>query len=241
MTLQGGRLLISFRTWWKRTNEQELRTSWATTKRTERANLIWGGRFSERNIGDWGRSRRNSGGGGTVHHGNFYSGVSDERQRTRMWAGRGGRGQEWYGYHGKMCRIKSHGTSPVILPVMSLNKYQDTCKIETKKRKNIDLFYKIKEKAQSHPQMNKQTRQYTIIQSNQTGESDNCIQMDGTCGWREQMRRRLSQFSHSNNMMLTYHFLETLHKEEICSSPQVKNIYYLYLCCYCCYFLSGTH
>lgn len=58
---------------------------------------------------------------------------------------------------------------------------------DKKKRKNIDLFYKIKEKARSHPQMNKQTRQYTIIQSNQTGESDNCIQMDGTCGWREQM------------------------------------------------------
>ena len=84
-------------------------------KRTKRANLIWGGGFSERNIGDWGRSRRNSGGGGTVHHGNFYSGGSDERQRTRMWAGRRGE-QEWYGYHGKMCRIKSHGTSPVILP-----------------------------------------------------------------------------------------------------------------------------
>lgn len=32
--------------------------------------LIRGGRFSERNIGDWGRGRRNSGGGGTVHHGN---------------------------------------------------------------------------------------------------------------------------------------------------------------------------
>lgn len=44
------------------------------------------------------------------------------------------------------------------------------------------------------------------------------------------MTRRLSQFSYSNNMMLTYHFLETLRKEEICSSQQVKNIYYLYLC-----------
>lgn len=32
--------------------------------------LIGGGRFSERNIGDWGRGRRNSGSGGTVHHGN---------------------------------------------------------------------------------------------------------------------------------------------------------------------------
>lgn len=60
--------------------------------RTERANLIWGGWFSERNIGDWGRSRRNSGGSGTVHHGNFYSGESDERQRTRMWTGGGGGG-----------------------------------------------------------------------------------------------------------------------------------------------------
>lgn len=41
------------------------------------------------------------------------------------------------------------------------------------------------------------------------------------------MTQRLSQFSHSNNMVLTYHFLETLRKEEICSSLQVKNIYYL--------------
>lgn len=76
--------------WGEVTNWTHLRSTWAETKRTERANLIWGGRFSERNIGDWGRSRRNSGGGGTVHHGNFYSGVSDERQRTRMWAGRRG-------------------------------------------------------------------------------------------------------------------------------------------------------
>lgn len=76
--------------WGEEANWTELRTTWAETKRTERANLIWGSRFSERNIGDWGRSRRNSGGGGTVHHGNFYSGVSDERQRTRMWAGRRG-------------------------------------------------------------------------------------------------------------------------------------------------------
>lgn len=36
----------------------------------QRGLLIRGGGFSERNIGDWGRGRRNSGGGGTVHHGN---------------------------------------------------------------------------------------------------------------------------------------------------------------------------
>lgn len=85
VTLQAGVCL----TWWKKTIK---RTSRAKIKENwnERANLIRGGRFSERNIGDWGRSRRNSGGGGTVHHGNFYSGESDERQRTRMWVGRRG-------------------------------------------------------------------------------------------------------------------------------------------------------
>lgn len=36
------------------------------------ANLIGGGCVGKRNIGDGGRGRSNSGGRGTVHHGNFF-------------------------------------------------------------------------------------------------------------------------------------------------------------------------
>lgn len=105
--------------------------------------------------------------------------------------GKEGRGQEWYGYHGKMCRIKSHGTSPVILPGWIWT----SIKTHAREKKKIIYTYiygKMKEKAKLHSQMNKETRQYTIIQSNQTGESDNCIQMDGPSGWRSRMMRKLS-------------------------------------------------
>lgn len=123
-----------------KSDERRLQTG-PNERRTERANLIWGGWFSERNIGDWGRSRRNSGGGGTVHHGNFYSGESDERQRTRVWTGKGGDGvgeggQEWYGYHGKMCRVTGHGTSPVISPEWNIQTHA-----KTKEIKKITYFH----------------------------------------------------------------------------------------------------
>lgn len=118
--------------------------------------------------------------------------------------GKEGRGQEWYGYHGKMCRIKSHGTSPVILPGWIWTSIKTHAR---EKQKWYILIGKMKEKAKLHSQMNKQTRQYTIIQSNQTGESDNCIQMDGPNGWRQQMmwKLSLSAFTVFINTKLTYY------------------------------------
>ena len=60
------------------------------------ANLIGGGCVDKRNIGDGGRGRRNSGGRGTVHHGNFF------QTRRRRDEGGGGDRVRWGGKGGGM-------------------------------------------------------------------------------------------------------------------------------------------
>lgn len=94
-----------------------------------------------------------------------------------------GTGMIWLPWQNVQDQKSRHRSSDIA--GMNLNKYQDACK---RKKNYIYIFVgQMKEKAKLHSQMNKQTRQYTIIQSNQTGESDNCIPMDRPSGWRQQM------------------------------------------------------
>lgn len=44
--------------------------------------------------------------------------------------GGGEGGQEWYGYHGKMCRVTGYGTNPVILPEWSAQTHAKTKEIK---------------------------------------------------------------------------------------------------------------
>lgn len=39
-------------------------------------------------------------------------------------------GQEWYGYHGKMCRVTGHGTRPVISPEWNIQTHAKTIEIK---------------------------------------------------------------------------------------------------------------
>lgn len=177
-------------------NWTELRTTWAETKRTERANLIWGGRFSERNIGDWGRSRRNSGGGGTVHHGNFYSGVSDERQRTRMSAGRRG------GDRNDMVTMAKCAGSKVMAQVQwyCRDEFEQVSRHMQERNKNDKYLSAKWKKRQSY------THKWTNEQGNTPSYNpirpENLIivlkwtgQMDGGSKWCENSLSVLSQYS----------------------------------------------
>lgn len=189
--------------WGEEANWTELGTTWAETKRTERANLIWGGRFSERNIGDWGRSRRNSGGGGTVHHGNFYSGVSDERQRTRMWAGRRG------GDRNDMVTMAKCAGSKVMAQVQwyCRDEFEQVSRhmqernkkptyLSSKWKKRPSYTHKWTNKQGSTPSYNPIRLENLIIVFRWTG------QVDGGSKWCE---NPLSAFTVFMNAELTYH------------------------------------
>lgn len=98
----------------------------------------------------------------------------------------GRRGQEWYGYHGKMCRFKSHGTGQVILPGWIWTSTETHADEIRDKEKYI---FNQKCIVHQHAVVN-ETRQYTVIQSNQTRVSDNCIQD----GWGMCMERANDQY-----------------------------------------------
>lgn len=176
--------------WGEATNWTDLRTTWAEAKRTERANLIWGSRFSERNIGDWGRSRRNSGGGGTVHHGNFYSGVSDERQRTRMWAGRRG------GDRNDMVTMAKCAGSKVMAQVQwyCQDEFEQVSRHMQERKKNHIYFSAKRNKRQKHT--HKWTKKKGNTPSYNPIRLDNLIivfkwmgQVDGGSEWCENSLR----------------------------------------------------
>lgn len=86
----------------------------AELKDKTRANLIRGGRFGERNIGDCAGDGRNGrgGGGGAVHHGYFFF-QADRRTRMRG----AGTGMRWLPWP----RVKPHRQDD-LLP----NKIRDT-------------------------------------------------------------------------------------------------------------------
>lgn len=61
-----------------------------------------------------------------MHHGNFYSGESDERQRTRVWTGKGGgggTGMIWLPWQNVQGHRSWHKASDI-----ARMKYTDTCK-----------------------------------------------------------------------------------------------------------------
>lgn len=78
-----------------------------------------------------------------MHHGNFYSGESDERQR--MWAGRRGDRNDMVTM-AKGSKFMAHKSSDIAR--MSCKKYKDTCKKKEIKKITYSISQMAKIKAQ---------------------------------------------------------------------------------------------